>query len=368
MPISQLEIDGLRNLKRVSIEPGDGFNFIFGPNGSGKTSLLEAIHCLGRGKSFRTHKTNNLISEGKESFTVVGHVRQRERQFTIGIQRRRGSSDIRLAGQSVTRAGELSENLPIAVLEPGQHRLVEEGPEYRRKFLDWGVFHVEHTFGETWRNYRRALAQRNAALRLRWPQKAVEKWDRELVEAGRRLDTYRRAYLDNFRNHVTRLATEFFSEAFSELASLQIIYQQGWREGVEYADYLRVQFASDRERGFTQFGPHRADLRLRLTRMEARDVLSRGQQKILVMLLVLAQCCLLTEFGTPIVVLVDDLPAELDAQRREALMQTLASTEAQIFVTATESDLFATNVLDAGQVFHVEQGQVITVRPSSVVS
>jgi len=354
MAICSLEVRDFRNLKDIHIKPLPGLNYIIGPNGSGKSSLLEAIHCLGRGKSFRTHKTNRLICEGCPSFTVLGHIQQHGRQFTLGMQRERGKSTIKLAGQLIARSSELTQALPVAILEPGLHRLIEEGPEYRRKFLDWGVFHVEHSFHQIWSNYRRVLAQRNAALRSGGPRASVVNWDQELVQVAAHLDQARQRYLKSLMEFVP-----IYSQKFPDLAAVHITYQQGWREGESYADYLAAQYLSDKERGFTQFGPHRADLRIRIQGVDAREYLSRGQQKILVALLVLAQCEQMRMQDTSVVVLVDDLPSELDAEKRSVLVQSLMETGAQTFLTSTDSSLFPLDNTEHGM-FHVEQGRVQT--------
>lgn len=351
MAILQLEIDRLRNLNQVKIEPETGFNFIIGDNGSGKTSILEAIHCLGRGKSFRSHKTNKLIQHGCEAFTVVGHIKQKGHKQVIGVQRTINGSQIRISGKPIRSTTELIEIMPIAVLEPGLHRLVEEGPEYRRKFLDWGVFHVEPSFNTTWKQYSRALAQRNAALRDRWAHKAIKQWDRELAQYSMELDQARRDYLEILRSFMS----ETYS-VFSALPEISMNYYPGWKEGTNYLDYLETHYESDRDRGFTQFGPHRADIKFKSEGVDARDVLSRGQQKVMVANLILAQCRFLQAHETSVVILVDDLPAELDPERREELLQALKNTEAQIFVTGTEKALFASADFSQVGLFHVEQG------------
>ena len=354
MAIQKLEINNLRNLTKVTILPKPGLNFIFGPNGSGKTSILEAIHCLGRGKSFRTHKTNHLINEDSSSFTVVGKIQQRGRPFTIGMERTAGNSQLRLGGQNVRRASELTDILPLAVLDPGLHRMIEEGPDQRRRFLDWGVFHVEHTFNGVWNNYRRCLAQRNAALRSGWTQQDIAHWDQELAVAGEQLDQARRNYLSKLLIFVNEFLIEF-----PIIPQIDIRYQQGWRDGANYLSYLSAQYQSDKERGFTQFGPHRADLRIRIDGTDARDFLSRGQQKVLVSMLILAQCRQITSQEVSAVVLVDDLPAELDAGIRETLLHQLEKTHAQVFLTGTDASLFSFDQKSCG-VFHVEHGQVHT--------
>jgi len=355
MAILKLEVNGLRNLSNVNIEPREGFNFILGDNGSGKTSLLEAIHCLGRGKSFRNHKTNKLIQVESDVFTVVGKIQQQGRNHIVGMQRNRHGSQIRLSGKPIRSLSELTELQPIAVLEPGLHRLIEEGPEYRRKFMDWGVFHVEPAFGSMWRTFRRALAQRNAALRDRWTQKAIKQWDFELVAAAENLDRARSQYLQSLKIFIGQKIS-----GFEGLPEVDVSYQRGWKEGLPYPDYLAAQFDSDKERGFTQFGPHRADMRLRVGSLDARDVLSRGQQKLLVATLVLAQCQQMAAQNTSTVILVDDLPAELDSDKRKALLSALENTGAQIFVTGTEKNLFEGANLSQAGLFHVEQGRVQT--------
>jgi DNA replication and repair protein RecF len=232
---------------------------------------------------------------------------------------------------------------------------VEEGPEYRRKFLDWGVFHVEPAFGSIWRTFRRALAQRNAALRDRWPRKATEQWDIELVAAAEELDQARSQYLEALKVFIEEKIRSFVG-----LPEVDISYQRGWREGLDYPDYLAAQYDSDKERGFTQFGPHRADMRLRVEGLDARDVLSRGQQKLLVATLVLAQCQQMASQDTSTIILVDDLPAELDSDKRKSLLGALENTGAQIFVTGTEKGLFEGANFSQTGVFHVKQGRVQT--------
>ncbi|WP_455198194.1 DNA replication/repair protein RecF [Kaarinaea lacus] len=352
MAITQLEVKSFRNITHSLINPEIGLNFIFGDNGSGKTSLLEAIFCLGRGKSFRTHKTSKLIQAGKDAFTVVGKIAQHGRNDTVGMERSYQGSQIRISGKAIKTTAELTELLPIAILEPGLHRLIEEGPEYRRKFMDWGVFHVEPGFGNTWKNYRRALDQRNAALRDRWTKKAIMQWDRELAQAAMELHQARQSYLDTLFSTIQDI--DFIGEA---LPGIDFSYQCGWRAENDYGDYLAAQYESDRERGFTQFGPHRADLKIRINGVEAKEVLSRGQQKLLVASLILAQCEQLSHQETSTVVLVDDLPAELDPERRQALLTALVNTRAQVFITGTEMSLFSGEHIAASGVFHVEQGQ-----------
>jgi DNA replication and repair protein RecF len=352
MAIQKIEIQHLRNLNKVSFQPHAGLNFIFGANGSGKTSLLEAIHCLGRGKSFRTHKTNQLINKNSDSFLVVATIQQQNHKSVLGIQRVTGQSYIRLDGQNVVRASELSETLPIAVLDTGLHKLIEEGPDQRRRFLDWGVFHVKQHFSHVWNQYRRSLVQRNAALRAGWSRQAIAHWDQLLIESGILLDAARREYVDELKEYIVDGLRHF-----PAIVDVKLQYQQGWRQGSSFEEYLATQFESDKDRGFTQFGPHRADIRLLIDGQDVKAYLSHGQQKILVANLILAQCRQVTAQGQSPVILVDDLPAELDMPTRKKLLERLEDTQAQVFITATDSQHFEIDYSQYGM-FHVEHGVV----------
>ena len=353
MAITHLRINQFRNLNNVQIEPKSGLNFIFGPNGSGKTSLLEAVYCLGRAKSFRTHKVNQLIARGLPHFILSAKIAQGTKVHTVGMQKSPESMTIRLSGNTVSKATELTEVLPIALLEPGLHRLIEEGPEYRRKFLDWGVFHVEQSFSVCWSNFKRLLQQRNAALKSGWTYSQIRHWDQELITMAEQIDALRRQYLRQLKPYIQQI-----SQYFHQHLDTEIMYYSGWREGESFADCLQRNFESDQQRGFTQAGPQRADIRIKVGGVEAQAVLSRGQQKILVASLILAQCLQLSQHETSTVILMDDLPAELDTERRQGLLAALQASGSQVFITATEETLFEQDVISRSKVFHVEQGQV----------
>lgn len=354
MAIQRLNIKNFRNIQDVTLFPSPRINYLCGPNGSGKTSLLEAIHCLGRSRSFRTHSTNQLINKNSENFFLVAKVVSDNREFNIGFQHDKQHSEIHLAGKQISRAGELASALPIAVLETGLHTIIEGSPEYRRKFLDWGVFHVEHDFHLVWKRFRRALSQRNASIKAGWSRKAISQWNNELVDAAQKLDSFRRVYVQQLVENLEPLVS-----SFSGLGPITLNYQSGWRQGSSYGEYLNEQFDSDLERGFTQFGPHRADLRIQTHNGLAKDILSRGQQKLCMASLVLAQCQQLSKQMVKAVILVDDLAAELDQENRDALIHALINTGSQVFITCT--DIFSTRGGEQveSKMFHVKQGNIV---------
>ncbi len=353
MAINRLEIQTLRNIEGADIHPGPGINFLIGANGSGKTAVLEALYCLGRGRSFRTTQSNQLITHQSEHFTVVGRFTRGHIKTIIGVRRSRGRSEIKVDGVNAASAAQLASLFPVTVIGPGLKGLLDDGPEPRRKFLDWGVFHVEHGFGLIWNRYRRVLAQRNAALRLRSQAQIVSGWDAELVQYANQLTQARERYLRQLGVYIKQLADDF-----AECGTLTPRFYSGWPEGSDYADYLSQYLSSDLERGFTQFGPHRADLKFYVDGKDAKTVVSRGQQKTWVAALTIAQCRQLISLDIQPTLLVDDLPAELDPRKRRKLIRALNDTGCQVFITATEKSLFAPEDLSLGRVFHVEHGAV----------
>ena len=354
MHLSSLRLHDFRCFENVELAPDAGVNVITGDNASGKTSLLEAIFLLGRGQSFRQSGPRPAIRRNAEAFTVSGEIDvPGGRSHRIGIQRTRRAITYRRDGDPNTTRLDLVNALPLQLIDPNVHRLLEQGPRYRRHFMDWGVFHVEHTFFPAWRRYRRALRQRNRALKSRWPKKDVIAWDAELVRNAELVDASRRAYIDQLHAGLPAQARRLLGD---EAVSLE--YDSGWRgeDGLGHA--LAANLDQDLRAGFTQQGPHRADLRVTIASAKARDWVSRGQQKILTTALLLVQAELLyARRGIRPVLLIDDMAAELGARYREVLAHEIAALGGQSFVTFLEASLVPEALAEA-RMFHVEHGAV----------
>lgn len=354
MQLQRLRVRDFRCLPQVGMQPAPGLNAITGDNASGKTSLLEAIHLLGRGQTFTGVAADRLVRAGASAFTVVGDlVDSRGNSHRIGVGRQAAETRFRLDGRDAPSRLALVEQLPIQIIDPNLHRLVEAGPDQRRRYLDWGVFHVEHGFFEAWRRYRRALRQRNAALRRGANLAAVVVWDRELVEAGNTVDACRRGYVDTLMPVLKRIVTDVLGEL-----DLTLSYYAGWAAGEDFSDALIRGLEGDQRAGFTHAGPHRADLRIRVGHSRARDWVSRGQQKVISSAMLLAQAVLMIERrGIQPVLLIDDIAAELGEAYRQALLKRIVDSGVQAFVTFLDRDLIPAGVA-CGEMFHVEHGVV----------
>jgi DNA replication and repair protein RecF len=349
MSLAELRIENLRCVESAALEFSPELNLIAGENGAGKTSILEAIFLLGRGRSFRTRSSERLIRHGARALTVFGRtddVPPKQAGVEIAAD---GGTRARINGENVRSLLELSGVLPVQAIDPEIHKLVDQGPERRRRWLDWLVFHVEPTFGLHWARYNRALKQRNAALRAGAGE--TQSWDSELIQNGEAMTRSRKAALARL---VPRLNQTF--ERFGGL-EVSVSLFTGWAADTALEESLRAHLDKDRARGMTTSGPHRADVTLRRNARVARETLSRGQQKLTAIAMIVSQLQLLQdELGMSAVLLLDDPAAELDEKNLQRLFDELASLRCQMIATSLTPE---TALFQAPKAtFHVEQGRV----------
>ena len=334
MTIELLRLTDFRNFRDAEIRPGPGVNLITGPNGSGKTSLIEAVGFLSNGRSFRTPLVQRVVSYGCESLTVYAELCSGDDRKRIGISRGKSrATEIRINGESVRRLAELSRELPLQILNPESMSLLGDGgPELRRSFIDWGCFFSDESFFGNWARFRNVLKQRNAALRTAGSYQSVAYWDRELVRYSEAVSEVRERYCSAIRDDLMRYLSEFLPDF-----TFSIDYYRGWERDADLAGLLERSFPRDREAGYTMSGAQRADLRIKADGIPARDILSRGQLKLAVCAMKLSQGLHLEQSsGRPCTFLIDDFASELDAARRRLLSEKLSGVRGQIFVTAVD--------------------------------
>ncbi len=353
MSLRRLDVRDFRCIATADLEFDSRCNLISGANASGKTSLLEAIFFLGRGRSFRTARNETLIRKDSHELLLTGRFDAGGSVRPVGVRYSREGFEARAAGNRIGSLAELATILPVQAIDPEVHRLVEEGPQERRRYLDWGVFHVEPRFVDQWRRYQRALKQRNAALRAASPEEVVRAWDPELLESGQALAVSRREYFKHLQPHVAAIGERLLG------LTIELSLSDGWAAGTDLRDAIDHSWARDRERGTTHAGPHRADLSIRVGGDLARDRVSRGQQKLTASALLLGQLRCDEDLGSPTAaLLVDDPAAELDEANLDRLISVILELPGQLFVTALEPGAAAFQRLPAARRFHVEHGKI----------
>jgi len=350
MRIRSLRIDSFRNLASVSLDAGERINWLHGLNGAGKTSVLEAIHVLGRGRSFRTTRMSVLTRDGEDRFRIVAETDDPEHR--LGLERTGTEWTGRIDRQPCRKMSEFAQALPLVLIDPENHLLVEGGPALRRSYLDWGLFHVEPSYLADWQRYRRLLRQRNAALRDRADSAVMAALEAPMASAAACVERHREDYILRLRAHVEELE----SQLEFQLPALELAYQPSAVKAEDYLNLWSEHRVRDLEQGFTREGPHRGELAIRSNARRAAPRFSRGQMKLAALVLKLAQMRLAGDVGRQPILLLDDPVSELDAHHLERLMSWIATQTHQTWITAVEPPA----TLPARR-FHVEQGKIRSV-------
>jgi len=328
MIIADLNIHNLRNVSSSKFKLNEQANLFFGPNGSGKTTLLESIYLLSTGHSFRTREISPLVSHGEQSFTIFARSSIDE---TISIKKSlSGPTQVRLNSSPCNSSSELAKFLPCQVFYQDIFQIIDAGPGVRRSLLDWGLFHVEHSYLATWKSYNAVLKQRNALLRQKATRQNFIPWDKQLVILADILNTLRVEYFKNWKLK--------FQELLPNLTDLpcNIDYFKGWdrkNTGKNLDEILNEQFTQDQHRQYTHSGAHQADISFDLSAKKAKLLLSRGQQKIVLVALKLSQAQLIKK---ECIYLLDDIAAELDNEHLTRLLTYLQKVKGQLFLTAMD--------------------------------
>jgi DNA replication and repair protein RecF len=357
MHLSRLDVLQVRNLASIQIDCHPRANVIYGSNGSGKTSLLEAIYILGRGRSFKHRDLRVVVNNQAQELVVSARIERPKTRTShqLGIKRTaQGKFEARIDGKPLQSAVQLVEELPLQLIDAHSFTLLEGGPLQRRQFLDWGVFHVEHGYTNLWRRFRKALKQRNQLLRHgRIDTDLLAAWTTELLPLTEQVTEYRRQYLLELADIVKQV-----SLSFDGLGAVELEYYQGWAEGGELKEVFKADHKRDLALGTTNHGAHKADIRIKVDGSVAAEVLSRGQTKLLVYALKLAQAAHYREkVGQSCLFLLDDLPAELDYEHRAQVLACLDGLDCQYFMTGVDKQDFQSLVDGvAHQMFHMEHG------------
>lgn len=354
--LTELTLTHFRNISKAFIQPVAGINLFFGENGSGKTSLLEAIHLLAMGRSFRTRNLKHIPQHDTEQCQIFARINQ---TTPVGFQFNMHTGlQIRLNNAPLKKLSELASYLPLQYIPANCHEFFDSGPRFRRKVVDWGLFHVEQSFFYHWQSYKKALSQRNAALRSGKNNDEIQVWDKWLISHGLALTNLRKDYLEKLKLQFERWFNMLCKDFIH--AKYHLRYLSGWPKDREYNDVLRQTLDRDKALGYTRSGPHAADWSIKIDDHEPSELLSRGQQKLFFLAITLAQISMMQELQKHnSILLIDDLSSELDYSHQMLAIEAIQSLNIQSFITAINSEMSASFDKEKRVgMFHVKQGEV----------
>ncbi|MDX2428393.1 MAG: DNA replication/repair protein RecF [Xanthomonadales bacterium] len=353
MRVKSLSIINLRNISSTHLDFDPCLNCFIGDNGAGKTSILEGLCVLSKGRSFRTGQISSIIGPDGHNFQVVSKIESHSGiPHQLGMERDANSWSARHNGENITQLSELTKLLPYVLLEPNSHTLVSGPPDGRRKYLDWGVFHVEHTFLMLWRRYSRVLKQRNAALKQA-NRMVVESLDDQFIQLGEQLHIAREKHV-SLLNSILHDQLSNFCETLEDIS---LGYKKGWT-GDSLAEAILLSMSRDIERGSTGPGPHKADLNFTLNGVPARERLSRGEQKAMTAALIMSQAQMICNSGEKPVLMLDDLSSEFDEKHLAKVLRAGIELDTQILMTGTVLPPAIRSLNRHFTVFHVKHGSV----------
>lgn len=355
MYLESLSAKYVRNLSDISLEPTPGLNILIGRNASGKTALLEAIYFLSRARSFRTSRIKDAIQYDQESLQVRARLLPANSPaVTTGIEKGSRKSIIRYNGETVRVVSEQARRFPLILITPDSHYLITGTPKQRRHWLDWAMFHVEPDYLVWWRDYHKALRQRNTLLRLGKGGSEMEGWERLMVKAAHKIQKSREEFVVSLS---LRLQT-LLKGGILQIPQVHLL--KGWADEAELEELYLEAREDDRRAGYTRYGPHKADLGFFVEDRAIDAVCSRGQIKLYVNALLVAQAQVYESYSNEKpVFLVDDFAAELDKDSQRSLLILLKEQAAQVFLTATALEYQYQYDADMGMtMFHVERGNI----------
>jgi len=350
MSISQLSLTDFRNLKSVTLDFHPEINLVSGPNGSGKTSLLEAIHVLCQACSFRTHQLKQCIAHGNDGFLLFG----RFSDYKVGISKSYQGLQIKLDGEPISKRSTLVSKIPINIVNSDSFELVNGPPEQRRKYIDWCLFHVEHQYAERWVEFKHALRQRNQLLKTRQDLNLLDYWNDYLVKPSLVIHRYRKQYASQISKHLADQLPELMGDF-----NITLDYVQGWPEALELDQCLTDNRSKDIKYGYTGYGIHRDNLRLLADGLPAAQVLSRGQLKKLSLALIVSSLKIVREKSDKsIILLIDDLHSELDEKSQQSVYRQLINMDLQLFISNIAEQVPGVFEEKEFKMFHVEHGMI----------
>jgi DNA replication and repair protein RecF len=373
MSITNLSTYNFRNLISVNIDLHPSLNFFIGDNGSGKSSLLEALFFIGHGKSFRTNKSENIASYDSNNFVVTVNNTD---NLLLGLSKdfTNGSTLIKINGKRYSRLSDLAKNIAVQIITPESFKLFFGGPKIRRRFFELGMFHVKHQSSDIIREFTQVLKQRNACIRNKLDKQSFDYWTQQFCKLSVQVADIRSTYIEDLKDELP-IWLRFLLPSFSD--KIRVHYQQGWTDKKILSELLIENYDREIAFGYSLYGAHKFDVKFIVGKNPLDAQLSRGQQKLFLLALTFAQAKLISKVNrVKPILLIDDIGAELDNNSRILLTRAIEKLNCQLLITAIDKDALTPLLKDLTisnkemnnkqkyHMFHVEQGGILPVNNS----
>ncbi len=358
--LESLTLSGFRNLAAFTFAPGPRFNVLFGDNGAGKSSLLEAVTYIATLSSFRDAKKEDIVALGAQRAQLKARVsgRPMSREYKITLDRT-AARTVSVDGKRPSSLGSYYESIQLVLFHPGHVDLMAGSPEPRRAFLDRVLEQVDPHYARTVADYEKALRSRNRLLKQeQMDARSIRAYDPMLAELGARIGTARAKLVTELKP----LTEGFFAEITEHALPLQMTYAARHRPDEQVLrEALAESFEKDRARGFTGVGPHGDDLRVGVEKSLVKHLASQGQHRALVLSLKVSELFVLSRrTGRMPLFVLDDVSSELDRSRNMRFFRLLSRLGAQVFLSTTHREfiLIDNQGPDFRVDFQLERGEI----------
>ena len=356
MPLTKISIKHLRCFDSVELSLSPGINFFYGANGSGKTSMLEAMFIFSSGKSFKSSNLQSLIKYKKENFYLKGF--DNKKGHIVEIQKYKNKPISIMLNNKKTVTSKLIKQFPCTPIHNNTFSFASAPPDFRRKLLDRSIFIAEESFSPAWFAYHRTLKQRNAALKNNRISD-IYAWNTKLSKEGVLLTEHRKDFfkktLFEFNNLLKLIEPK---KVFNFFNLITINFYCGWKLKDSLFETLQENIKKDLKRKTTTEGPHKSDITFLINDLDARQVLSRGEQKFFSILWSYAQHEVLKKYyQIEATLIIDDIRSELDERVFDLFVELLKHNKNQVIFSCIE-DCFSSkisNEFNEFKKFHVEQ-------------
>ena len=356
MPITKISLNNFRCFKNLELSLSPGINFFFGSNGSGKTSILESVFIFSSGKSFKSSNLTSLINYDNDKFILKGF--DNKKGYIVEIEKSKNKTIYISLNNNKTNTSKLVKEFPCTPIHNNTFSFADASPDFRRKLIDRSIFIAEDNFSKVWFSFYRSLRQRNFLLKNNRISD-IYNWNTKLADEAEKLTKYRKGFFEKTLNEFYLLINLLKPEdVFDFFNFIKIEFSQGWTPEKSYLDVLNENKDIDIKRKSTTSGPHKSDIKFFINDIDARQILSRGEQKFFSIIWSCAQHEVLKKhYEIDATLLIDDIKSELDERVFKLFSDLLNHINTQVIFSCID-DCFSSKITSSFnefKKFHVEQ-------------